>query len=417
MKPFLRFRYRLLSEAPALAAVWLLLLFAIVLSLPVTTSAATISFSHDSAGRLIGVNYDGAANTAYTYDHNGNLLARVSTDNSFLPLLGKYTGLVQGATADLESTGFITLSVAANGSFSGKLILGGKIFRLRGVFDPEGSATLQLADGITLELALDLDDGNEQITGELSGSVTADLLAERTAFNRKTNPPPGSAVGRFTALFQPTSANAGIPQGDGIATVTVDTRGNVRLAGRLADGARVTLGAGLSSEAEWPLFAMLYKNQGFIAGTVAFDSDPGVSEFAGTLDWLKPDTAGPVHPDAFVTELSLIGSRYSQPPKGTRVLNFANAPPNASFHADGGNLAAPLDKAITLEITNRFSIPAGAEKLTLKLKLPTGMLGGSFIDNGRKRTIQGVIFQEQNRGSGFFLGTSESGSIELDSSP
>lgn len=385
---------------------------AALIALALPAHALIISYSYDAAGRLRGVDYGGASNTAYAYDANGNLLARTNTVNPFIPLLGRYTGLVTGGTPTALNTGLLTLAVASNGAFSGTLRLGGATYKLNGTFDANGAAMLNLTrkkppGTLTLDLQLDLD-GPAQITGTLSGAETATLVAVLTPFGKKS-PAPGGLAGAYTALFEPTQIGAAIPKGDGFATVNVSAAGAVKVAGALADGAKISLGTVLAGDGTFTLFAGLYKNAGFLAGTVTFAADPGVSDFTGAPDWLKPA--------AFTTKLALLGSRYTAPSKGARALDFANASPNAQFHAEAGNLAAPLDKLITLETTNKFTIPAGPEKLKLKLTLPAGLLGGSFLDSGHSRKLSGVVFQAQNLGAGFFPGTSESGVFTLTPSP
>ena len=39
------------------------------------------------------------------------------------------------------------------------------------------------------------------------------------------------------------------------------------------------------------------------------------------------------------------------------------------------------------------------------IKVPTGVMSGSFLDSGKTRKLNGVIFQKQNLGSGFFSAT------------
>jgi hypothetical protein len=106
------------------------------------------------------------------------------------------------------------------------------------------------------------------------------------------------------------------------------------------------------------------------------------------------------------------------PPKGQRVLDFPNTSPNAHLTTTGGNVAPPLDKPVTLTTANKIEVSAfQPERLKLSIKVPSGVIGGSFFDSGKTRKLQGVIFQKQNFGSGFFLGTSESGLFELIEGP
>jgi hypothetical protein len=63
-----------------------------------------------------------------------------------------------------------------------------------------------------------------------------------------------------------------------------------------------------------------------------------------------------------------------------------------------------------LSYANKIEVSAfQPERLKLSIKVPTGVMSGSFLDSGKTRKLNGVIFQKQNLGSGFFLGASESG--------
>ena len=339
-------------------------------------------------------------------------------------LPGRYNGLVESSGAPAhQSTGPLLLTVTTSGKFTGKLSLGGKRYKFKGQFDPSGSATVVVtpknqAPPFTLTMQFKVVNSVEQITGSVAGGVTGSLRANRSVFHKRNNPAPPSFVGRFTALFQSTSSAAEIPQGDGYATVKVTPGGAVRLVGHLGDGTKISQGSVLSRAGEWPMYVLLYKKQGFVAGFVRFVQAAGVSDFAGSPNWLKPATSGTLHPGPFATELNLIGSRYTAPAQGIRVLNFDDASPNGRFTASNGNLATPLEHAVTLRADNTITaIDPGAQELKLAIKTRTGLVRGSFLDSGTTRELRGVVFQKQNFASGFFLGSTESGLFRIVKSP
>ena len=69
---------------------------------------------------------------------------------------------------------------------------------------------------------------------------------------------------------------------------------------------------------------------------------------------------------------------------------------------------------------NRVTLTTGnlvfSTNLTLKITTPTGLFKGKFhrADNGSTVAFQGAILQKQNFGSGFFLGTNESGFVTFE---
>jgi YD repeat-containing protein len=380
-------------------------------------SGAVLNYNYDSAGRLAAVNYGGASRTNYTYDLNGNLLSRLNAVGQPAPVAGSFTGLVKGNPPAVNNTGTISITLNTSGEFTGKIIVGGKSYTIKGTFDENGLATVT-PDGapFSITLQLDLLDDSKSITGTLNAGADGTVVAHRTGFG-KSAPAPANLVGRFTALFEPGSSDASIPQGTGFATLTVNPTGKLRLAGRLADGTRISQGAVLSADGDWPLFALLYKKKGFISGEMSFEA-LGTSDFSGDAAWIKPATKGPVQSGAFTTNVGVIGSRYTTPAKGQPVLDVANSSPNAHVTTNAGNVDPSLNKPVTLTTANRVEVAAGEpEKLKLSIKTKTGLMKGSFVDDDKTHKFNGVIFQKQNRGAGFFLGTSESGGIDLTPTP
>jgi hypothetical protein len=146
---------------------------------------------------------------------------------------------------------------------------------------------------------------------------------------------------------------------------------------------------------------------------VTFDHLLGVSDCAGTLDWSKPATAGPVLPGAFRTTVDFIGSHYTAPAKGIRALDLPATIPNGAFTAADGGITG-FSKNFTLDAANHFTVDnAAPQNPTLKLTAKSGLLNGTFLDAGQVQKLRGVLFQEQESGAGFFLGTSEGGGFTL----
>jgi YD repeat-containing protein len=387
------------------------------LALAAPSHAVVISYDYDAAGRLTGVNYGGTSNTTYAYDKNGSLLSRVTSTNPLPPLAANYTGLITNAIPGITNTGAISLKLLPSGGFTGKFVIGGTTFMVKGTFAADGTtpdiviARKAPLAALTLHLALDVNGGTNQITGTITdGTFTSQLALDRAAYDKKLNPLPSGSIGAYTVLFQPTQASATIPQGNGFGMAKVDAAGGIKLSATLADGAKIAQSATLSSAATWPLYLSLYKGGGQFAGLVTFASDPGVSDFAGTLDWRKPATNTALYPVAFATQLDVVGSKYIVPPKGQGVLALAATANNARLVIGG---PAPLDKLITLDAANKVSTPADTTKLKLTLAAPTGIFLGSYTDGIKTFKFGGVIFQEQNIGGGFVTGATETGAVSI----
>lgn len=387
--------------------------------------AIKISYTYDVAGRLNAVNYNGSSRTAYAYDKNGALLSRANTVNTPLPpLAGTYNGLATNVIPTEVDMGPITLKLSSNGSFSGKVTFGGVAYSFTGAFSASGACPAIVIDrksplsDYTLTLSLDVAGGSQRITGTISDTVfVSDVVMDRASYNTTTQLLPAGIAGKYTAILMPTEVAAAIPQGDGYATVSITPAGAITMAGKLANNVAITHSSNVVGFSSWPLFVSLNTNKGYLAGPVVFAGISGVSDFAGTLTWIKPITTGPFHPAGINTKLTCIGSKWIVPPAGQRVLTVAATSPNLTFTASQGNLGAPVTTQFTLDATNKFVVPATSAKIKLSLAATTGVVTGSFADGTATRTVGGVLFQDQNVGSGFFPGSTVSGLIQIEAGP
>ena len=57
----------------------------------------------------------------------------------------------------------------------------------------------------------------------------------------------------------------------------------------------------------------------------------------------------------------------------------------------------------------------GTNKLTLSINLASGLFNGSVTtpDGSRSFPFKGAVYQKQNQGWGFFLGTNQSGRVRF----
>jgi hypothetical protein len=252
-----------------------------------------------------------------------------------------------------------------------------------------------------LVLNINLDD-NSLITGTVGdGNWSADLRANRGVVNAKTNP--ASFAGRYTLIFPGTNGDPQLPEGDGYGTVTVSTAGKVKLTGSLADGTKFAQSAVASANGEWPLYASLYGGQGQLLGWLAF-TNSGQENIGGDVNWITAAIPrGKFYTNGFDIELPATGSVYN--PALTPLIGFTSGVVVLS----GGNL--PND------ITDNVSvIGAGVtstNKLSLKLNAASGTFKGSIANPVQKGSISfsGVFLQNQDFGSGYFLGTNQSGRV------
>jgi len=327
------------------------------------------------------------------------------------PAKGTYNGLFLSTTdVSLQNSGSFTVTSTGSGAFSGKLQIGGIRASLSGTFT-NGVAKAQAYFSKTQSLAVELqwNASSDCITGTVSdGSWLASLAGDRAAFDGKSLLAP--QAGRYTIIIPATNNSPALPTADGYGTVTVTTAGRISLAGSLADGTKITQSTSLSTNGLWPLFISLYSGHGSLVSWVAF-TNSNETDLTGSLNWIKPVIpAAKYYSAGFTNQTEIHGFVYHQPPKGVGVLEFSSG----AVTFDGGNLSQSITNHVLLDANSRVN-NLDRNKLGMTITLATGGFRGSVTDPISLKTIPfgGVIVQSQNRGTGNFLGTSQSGQVHF----
>jgi hypothetical protein len=108
-----------------------------------------------------------------------------------------------------------------------------------------------------------------------------------------------------------------------------------------------------------------------------------------------------------------MGSRYAPPVIGQRIIDLPNTSPNEGFAASGGNLNDSPGEGVTLTTLNTIIGPANDPlKLQVHFTTSSGLFTGSFFD-GTTHVMNGVVFQKENQALGLFVGSTETGSVEM----
>ncbi len=334
--------------------------------------------------------------------------------NPFIAARGIYNGLFFNEAAPAHgNAGFITATVTEPGGYTASIQYGAKKASFSGKFDLDGAATNRASLGGTnaliVELRIDLAGDLRRIRGRVLGAGwEATLLAEPTGFLPAN---PTTLAGGYTLNLRGSDL-AGEPAGDSFATATVSPVGLISLAGTLADATKLSQKAAVTRAGNWPLYANLYGGKGSIVGWLQFDNAAPLNGIAGDVLWTKPALpTAKLHRTAFATTSETIGSRYTPPAAGTRILELTNAVVEFS----GGNLAEPVSFDIELMPDNKIINLPATNKLTLTLTSGTGLMGGSFVDPASGRTIpfKGALIESLRSGGGHFAGTNESGRVRL----
>ena len=334
------------------------------------------------------VKFSGTDSFTYTVsDGVHTSTATVTMGNPFYLQKGNFAG-----TLSNPGGGYLTLTMAGSGAFSGRLRLGKTAFALLGHLDNTGSYSTTVGGHL---LTLHLDVGN--LTGEASGhfAITGSyngvaLSTYHAIYNTLSDPAP--QAGYYTMLLPaviPTSAS--VPAGTGYATLSVTQAGKVSIVGVLADGTKISDGVYITGGEtpfvnQFPVYVNLpYYVSGSLVGTITFEDKPGLSDCDGTLVWDKPIQIKPiVYQAGFDTTLSAIGSRYAKPPVGVLALNLAVGSANANVGLTEPDFVTTITKHVTVAIGGVLNTDSVAinnpstDALVMSINSKAGLFLGTF---------------------------------------
>jgi hypothetical protein len=199
------------------------------------------------------------------------------------------------------------------------------------------------------------------------------------------------------------------PDGHGHGTVTVNTKGQIKFAGSLAENTKISHGAILSKQGMWPLHIGLYSGSGSLLSWQKFELD-AADDVHGGISWIKlPNVAARHYPTGFVLTPAAMGSRYVKP-VGSNILEFAEG----QVEFLGGNLGGGFTNLIALQ-ANSMVVNLSANNLSLKFSTANGTFKGKVTDpaGGKPLSFSGVVFQKWNGGAGYLIGTNQSSQVNL----
>jgi hypothetical protein len=320
---------------------------------------------------------------------------------------GVYNGLFYQTNQPVDpgSSGGFTLTLAAAGTFSGRLLMGPNAYTFNSKFSTAGLAqgvpARHGANSLTVNLKLDMSGVTGQITGDVQGEtwdapLRADIAPVWTAKNH--SPLKG---GKFTVSLPWDTGTVAESGGDGYGVATVSATGELTLAGALADGASYSRSAPISTNSEWPFYAYAAAKKDTVLGWVSVSS----SGLTGTnISWSKPAGSAPLYESGFTNYLQITSSPWAAPGRKSEALDL----PSPVVTLTG-------DVNVTTNVTLKNYLSYTATNLSLTIRPSTGVFTGWF-DNpvtGRKETMTGVVLQDASSARGFFLESNYSGAVLL----
>ena len=351
----------------------------------------------------------------FTQPSTGAVETATFIPNPFPAVKGAYVGLFkEDAGARHQSAGYFSLMLDDRGGYSAALQFDGRRVPFSGAFHADGKATntvtVARTKRFTLETMLDLSGTTDQIMGRVvSSNWTSTLLGDRAVFDKVTNKSPLAT--NYTVAILAHTNGVENPGGDSPGSVKITPAGVLTYSGTLADNAPAAQGTTVSKGGYWPLYLSLYGGKGSLISWVSFTNTTN-ADLSGDVRWFRPTmlTKNP-YPHGFTNDTEITGSIYTVPTTN-RVLEITNGVVTFT----NGNLATSFSNSVTLGANNVIT-NHGGNMLVLKLTKSTGLVTGSVKLPGATRAtpIKGVVLQKSSRGRGFFIGTTQSGQVILQS--
>ncbi len=354
---------------------------------------------------------------------------------------GTYNGLFSESTGVTHQTaGYLTMKVSPSRGFSGKLFVDGNPVSFSGKFNVDGTGIAAtkgraLYDKNELLLTFALNITNDTMTGAVSDLAwTAQIVADRLIWTTNLTEQATQFTNSYTMVLPGfTNRNDG-PVGNGYATVALDKLGRIRASGATADGQPMKQTSYVSKNGDWPMYSpgykisrlnssgvLVYENKGFVLGWLTFSTNAyGYLAPSGDLSWIKTGWTNATYSSGFTNNgIEIVGSRWLAPALGSATPAVAIT--NALLSFTDGDLGANLFNASFRMTTNTtLVLPAGVTNLNttrVTLTPKTGLFKGYFVHpSGSILTrYAGVLLQDYHHGRGYFMGSTEGGTVELES--
>lgn len=344
---------------------------------------------------------------------------------------GAFVGPIPRSALSNDLGGRLELSTLATGVFSGKLFLGSASLPFKGVLDatvgssaPTATVTVTSKTGAALTLSFTIDGNADRLSAAsvTDGTTTTSFTAWRNKWKLPATPAADYA-GYYTFGLQIPETGAGteqegLPQGNGFGSLTIKPAGTLAIAGKLADGEKLTFSTFVGPEGEVLLFQIFFSGKGSIVGSLDITPVPAPASntLDGALSWSRPFNTGRIGGFNAVP-LTAIGGRYNAPVAPTLVLGITDGADNAKVDFLEAEVPSSPSIVVSLKTGNKVSYPAvNTAKTALVPSAATGAFKGSFSLSDpnpwaptkpfvRNASYEGIIVPTSSglKGYGYFL--------------
>jgi hypothetical protein len=360
---------------------------------------------------------------------------------------GKYTGLFYEIVDDqpdikVASSGVLsTLSVKDKvqngpgavavgfGPVSGSISVDGAAKGFTGIFDLNGNLKKNVKldsviiarsalgkPDLLVDLHLDWTLGSRKVTGTISNMTAGGFVSQVSADLAVTT----TTDAKFTMAINPGTNTAELPGGYGFGTITRKANGNHSVAGKVADGQPIAQTVLVDVNGKWPFYAKLYNNTGFVFGWLDMSSGAPT----GDLTWIKPatwvNTKNINYTGGINAKFGVVGSAYTAPAVGTRVLTSDSNNYLVTATDIGTGTSNTLSWNVNLTTLNKFVVlPGSATNLISLTVKATGEISLKFRPTAAGKSLSldkvtaGVVLQGTTNMVGAFQNTGTIGGVTV----
>jgi len=328
---------------------------------------------------------------------------------------GVYQGLVAVAGTN-QGLFNVTLTSSTTGAFTGSLIVPGARYAVKGTLDPVYGAfdSVEAQGRTTLNVDLSIDNAVPGVNGNITvttafGSIT-NYSVESTLLGTYTvkAPAPVGVQGYYTVVIPADSGtDPSQPAGTGYGTMSVGKTGAVTISAKLGDGTPVIAKAPLHADGKtWTLY-VAGKTES-IAGTLTADEGLTDSDADAPLDWIRyANVRNVYYPAGFTIGVDLLAAKYTAPTLTTT---------SGTLTLTGGNLPSTINDSLTISSKDAVTV-TGTTGTSIRIVAKSGAVSGLFrypLKKPVERAFGGIIYVKPSpAGYGMFLGTDQSGSVEI----
>lgn len=330
------------------------------------------------------------------------------------PSPASYDLVVIFKTDPPKPAGRLTLDQTQSGRFTGKLVIYGAEYALRGAFNSEGVAILDL-DRLGLPPMLVTLTSSSNVENEKYLSVTVDAAELAAIYVAEGAPIGGPAATaevagfQYTAILPMRAAETETPQGDGFATGAVSKKGLARFSGRTGDGQPFSFGGRLQRTRKLQVGITVGSSpRDYLQGHLQFSKDLNKT-VGGDLSWLSYRTATEHYRKNFTRRLQPMGARYRP---GYGLFGETGRAHVAKVQLIGEDAASLGATDLTLQ-SRGASLGARNSSVAIQVSKRSGLFSGTMNGAEGKRRFTGAVVQPFNRGAGTLMLGGPVGAVEV----